>query len=33
MDTDKTSEEELIHIVKSDLGRQAVADAVASTQV
>jgi len=33
VDTDKTSEEELIHIVKSGLGRQAVADAVASTQV
>ncbi len=33
VDTDKTSEEELIHIVKSGLGRQAVAEAVAGTQV
>ncbi len=33
VDTDKTSEEELIHIVKSGLGRQAVAEAVAGTQI
>lgn len=33
VDTDKTSEEELIRIVKSGLGRRAIAEAVAGTQI